>query len=81
MIPPWEHKHVSHQKNNPRTCTLEHLDDRLSGERGKHNGEYRRVAACEKCNTERGQASERAAGIDELRRRAQNGHRQKSAHP
>lgn len=38
-----------------RACTLEHLDDRLSPERGKHSGEERTVAACWSCNTLRGQ--------------------------
>lgn len=34
-------------------CTLEHLDDKYSCERGKHQGEFRRVAACRWCNEDR----------------------------
>jgi 5-methylcytosine-specific restriction endonuclease McrA len=37
-------------------CTLEHLDDKLSPERGKHKGKERTVAACRKCNLKRGVA-------------------------
>ena len=33
-------------------CTLEHLDDRYSPDRGKHEGKIRVVAACRKCNSE-----------------------------
>lgn len=39
-------------------CTIDHLDDRYSAERGKHGNEYRRVAACRKCNNERARAHE-----------------------
>jgi hypothetical protein len=35
-------------------ATLEHLDSRLSPERGKHNGERRIVLACAHCNHLRG---------------------------
>lgn len=42
-------------------CTLEHLDDKYSPERGKHRGEFRRVAACAHCNERR--STERTAEL------------------
>ncbi len=40
-------------------CTLDHLDDRFSSDRGKHPNERRIVAACWKCNFDRSQERER----------------------
>lgn len=37
----------------PDLCTLDHLDDRYSQERGNRPGEYRTVAACWLCNNNR----------------------------
>ena len=37
----------------PTYATIEHLDSRLSGERGGHSGEKRLVLACLKCNHNR----------------------------
>lgn len=37
-------------------ATIEHLDSKLSGERGSHKGERRQVIACRRCNWERGNA-------------------------
>jgi hypothetical protein len=37
-------------------ATVEHLDPRLSPERGKHPGKFRKVIACWKCNNERNRA-------------------------
>lgn len=34
-------------------ATTDHLDSRLSPERGKHPGKYRRVMACRRCNNTR----------------------------
>lgn len=35
-------------------ATLEHLDHKFSPERGRHQGEYRRVLACRRCNEIKG---------------------------
>lgn len=51
-------------------ATIDHLDDRFSPERGKRPGEYRRVLACNACNRKRGQESQAARPIEELRARA-----------
>lgn len=40
-------------------CTLDHLDDRFSPERGKHGGELRTVAACWQCNWNRNKQREK----------------------
>lgn len=37
-------------------ATIEHLDSKPSGERGKHKGEKRIVLACRRCNWTRGNA-------------------------
>jgi hypothetical protein len=54
----------------PDAATTDHLDDRLSPERGKHEGEFRRVAAHKRCNEARSNARQQALGIDELHRRS-----------
>lgn len=51
MVPPGTHKGKG--KPDPRLCTVDHLDCRYSEDRGKHAGEYRRVAACWTCNNNR----------------------------
>lgn len=56
-----------HPKN---LCTVDHLDDRYSPERGAHQGEFRRVAACGECNFKRAQKSESEVPIEELHRRS-----------
>lgn len=44
----------SHRKNIPTNeATIDHLDSRLSPDRGKFNGCYRRVLACLRCNNRR----------------------------
>jgi hypothetical protein len=53
MLHPGSHKGKKGHRDPPMLCTLDHLDSRLSHERGKHAGEYRRVAACWKCNNDR----------------------------
>ena len=40
----------------PNTATTEHLDHKLSPDRGKRAGEYRRVLACFRCNNQLGAA-------------------------
>lgn len=57
-------------------ATFEHLDSRLSPERGRHPGERRVVLACLRCNNERAHAEERALPLAELQRRASGGVRQ-----
>jgi len=47
-------------------CTLEHLDDRYSPERGKHFGEIRVVAACWLCNHEQNKKREKEVGLEVL---------------
>ncbi len=51
-------------------ATIEHLDSRLSPERGRHAQTRRLVAAHASCNHDYARACEKAVGIDELRRRA-----------
>lgn len=62
-------KGVKHPDN---AATLEHLDDRFSPDRGTRAGDIRRVAACRKCNQERGTIRQAEQGIDELRKRAKH---------
>lgn len=53
--------------NPPDMATWDHLDDRLSPERGKHPGKIRKVLACPKCNHDRGALSCKAVPIERLR--------------
>ncbi len=57
----------------PNEVTLEHLDDRYSADRGNYPGQFRVVAACWKCNSDRGKAHETAQPIEELQRRSMRG--------
>lgn len=41
-------------KNEDDVATVDHLDNSLSPERGKHAGEERTVLACYACNQKRG---------------------------
>jgi len=51
----------SHEKEYPpNMATLGHLDSRLSENRGKRSGEYRRVLACHRCNNARSRAEMKA---------------------
>lgn len=52
------------------TATTDHLDSRLSPERGKHPGELRRVMACYKCNQERCNAEVLASDLAERQRKS-----------
>lgn len=52
------------------TATTDHLDSRLSPERGKHAGEPRRVMACYKCNQERCNAEVLASDLAERQRKS-----------
>lgn len=46
-----------HRKFFPNNeATIEHLDSRLSPERGRHAGEFRRAIACRRCNHARAAA-------------------------
>ena len=47
-------------------ATLDHLDNKLSNERGKHHGEKRRIAACRKCNQQRGRLDELVHKLESL---------------
>lgn len=53
-------------KRRPDEATIDHLDPRHSPERGKHEGEFRRVLACLKCNGERDKQQLAAMPIQEL---------------
>lgn len=53
MVPPGSHKPKTGKRVDPRLCTFDHMDCRLSAERGQHAGEYRNVAACWQCNNNR----------------------------
>lgn len=43
-------------RNPPNMATIDHLDSRLSPERGQHSGEWRHVLACRTCNEARSAA-------------------------
>lgn len=65
---------VPRRASPPRNlCTIDHLDDRFSPDRGKRFGEYRRVAACWECNNRRGNERQAARPIDELHARSGRG--------
>jgi len=50
LPPPGEPRRKAIPKNE---ATIEHLDSRLSPERGRHPGTYRHVLACVECNNRR----------------------------
>ncbi|HWG06018.1 MAG TPA: hypothetical protein VG271_13475 [Beijerinckiaceae bacterium] len=53
--------HVQGETPPIDSCTIDHLDSRLSPMRGKHpHGEIRHVASCWKCNNERANEEHRA---------------------
>jgi hypothetical protein len=51
-------------------CTIDHLDSRLSRQRGNHPGETRRVAACVACNARHNDYEQAALPREELWRRS-----------
>ena len=64
MLWKWEYcKHATPPRN---LATWEHLDSRLSIERGQHPGEKRIVLACKECNEDRAAAEESNLGLREL---------------
>ena len=67
MLLTWEYQEGLHPP--PTLATIEHLDSRLSPERGKHDGP-RRVVACWLCNNRRGHQEERSLGLSALRLRS-----------
>lgn len=64
-----------HYKHSPKNlATFEHLDSRLSSERGKHQGERRVVLACWECNNNQAREVEKKLlPISELRERSKRG--------
>lgn len=60
ILPPKYSDQFRQGQVKPNFATVEHLDSRLSHERGKHPGEFRRVIACWKCNNERNDREQRA---------------------
>lgn len=58
----------------PNMATIDHLDSRLSGERGKYRGTgARTVLSCRKCNELRAAEEVKAIGVQEERRRSGRG--------
>jgi hypothetical protein len=50
----------------PNMATFEHLDSRLTPERGKHAGTRRIVLVCQSCNGARGRLEEQGLPLIEL---------------
>ena len=67
MLPPGSHENRRGVKPPLNLATYDHMDDRHSPERGKHAGEFRNVAACWKCNFERGRQGHLATPIEQRR--------------
>lgn len=64
-----------HVKDRPKNmATFEHMDSRLSPNRGDGNWRKKNVAACRECNERRAASEQRRLPIEELHRRAGNGH-------
>lgn len=57
---------------HPLLCTIDHLDSRLNPDRGKfgNHKQWRRVAACQKCNHEHARFEELSLSKEELNRRS-----------
>lgn len=64
----WNHR--DGQTTPPDLATIEHLDSRLSPERGQHPGERRHRLACAKCNHQRGVDEVNQLSLDEKHRRS-----------
>lgn len=61
----------THRKVFPdNEATIEHLDSRLSPERGRHSGRYRRVMACRRCNNERARKEAATVAIQTIWQRS-----------
>ncbi len=61
----------AHGGNQPkRLATMEHLDDKYSGKRGKRQGEIRIVIACKECNESKGRKRTSDRPIYELWKRS-----------
>ena len=69
MLPSWTYRKGVRVPDN--LATLEHLDSRLSKERGKHPGERRVVLACNVCNEARNKQEQAQLSIEELHARSQ----------
>lgn len=55
-------------------CTLDHLDERGTPQRGKYPGKLRTVAACWLCNHTRGKEFEKRKSRAQRRAESQRGH-------
>lgn len=62
-------RHCSPPRNE---ATIDHLDSRLSPERGQHRQELRHVVACRDCNGKRNRQEQAALPREELWRRARS---------
>lgn len=63
----WLPRDIKGGRLPPDAATRDHLDHRLSGERGKHPGQVRSVLACPECNQQRGAEFEASMPIERLR--------------
>lgn len=70
MLPPGSFTPRRGVKTPTNLCTYDHMDSRLSADRGRWSGHRRNVAACWQCNHDRNVSEHSAMPIDELRRRA-----------
>lgn len=61
---------IYEDKQPDNLATLDHLDSRLSEERGKHSDNIRRVLACRRCNGNRGAKEQAQLSEFELWRRS-----------
>lgn len=68
MKPP--HDPATKSPIDPLSLTLYHLDCKLTPERGTHQGECRRVAACWECNNIRNKKKQESLPKETLRARA-----------
>ena len=61
-------------------ATIDHLRSKFHPQRHEPGGTtIRRVLACLRCNMDRAREEELAAGVEELRRRSENGHKNEKA--
>lgn len=70
MREPGTHNGAKDGKPPDDLCTLEHMHDRYSAERGRHAGTFVNVAACWRCNWERGRKTEAAVPLEVRRLRS-----------
>ena len=72
MVKRWPHRPGETIPDN--LATLEHLDSRLNPMRGRFVNELRHAVVCKSCNEAKAAEEVARLGLEELRRRARNGH-------